>query len=109
MSDSFRRERSDHLEVWTIDQPDTRNAISDFSIIDAIDDAVSEVNADKDIRVVILTGAGKSFSSGGNLKHMQDNVGLFAGSPNDKRQGHRHGFSGSPGRSTTASSPRSPR
>lgn len=90
MSDSFRRERSGHLEVWTIDQPETRNAISDFSIIDALDDAVSEVNADKDIRVVILTGAGKSFSSGGNLKHMQDEVGLFAGAPDDKRQGYRH-------------------
>lgn len=90
MSDSFRRERSNHVEVWTIDQPETRNAISDFSIIDAIDKAVSEVNADKDIRAVILTGAGKSFSSGGNLKHMQDKVGLFAGSPNDNRQGYRH-------------------
>jgi len=86
----FRRESIGPVELWTIDQPETRNAISDFDIIDAIVDAVADVNSNNDVRAVVLTGAGRSFSSGGNIAHMRDRQGLFAGTPNEKREGYRH-------------------
>ncbi|MGC0366939.1 enoyl-CoA hydratase/carnithine racemase [Rhodococcus sp. 27YEA15] len=91
MSNGYlRRETIDHIELWTLNQPDTRNAISDFAMIDAILESISDVNGNNDIRAVILTGSGKSFSSGGNLAHMRQRQGLFAGTPNEKREGYRH-------------------
>ena len=42
--------------------------------------------------MVILTGAGSAFSSGGNVKHMRDKTGMFGGSPAQLRNGYRRGI-----------------
>jgi len=65
------------VQVWTINQPGSGNAITDTAFIDAFDAAVDAVNADLDIRAVILTGAGRIFSAGGNVKEMADGEGMF--------------------------------
>lgn len=51
----------------TMNRPDMANA-QDSRLIDEIDAALDLVDADDDIRVVILAGAGKHFSSGHDLK-----------------------------------------
>lgn len=86
------REQTGTVETWTLNRPDQRNLISEPDMIAALEDAVQSVNKDPDIRVVILTGAGTAFSSGGNVKHMRDRAGMFAGTPAELRQGYRHGI-----------------
>jgi enoyl-CoA hydratase/carnithine racemase len=76
----------------TLNRPETRNAISEDDMITAVEEAVERVNRDPSVRVVILTGSGGVFSSGGNIKHMRDRLGMFAGAPARLREGYRHGI-----------------
>ena len=92
MTDVLLVERTDQVVTWTLNLPESRNPISDTEIIDALVDAIDAANADDDVRVAILTGAGSAFSSGGNVKHMRDGVGMFGGTPADLRQGYRRGI-----------------
>ncbi|MGN7225439.1 crotonase/enoyl-CoA hydratase family protein [Dietzia maris] len=85
-------ERADHIETWTLNLPDVRNPISDPAIVDAICERVAVVNADHDVRAVVLTGAGSAFSAGGNVKDMVDRAGMFGGSPYELRDGYRQGI-----------------
>ena len=85
-------ERADHIETWTLNLPDSRNPISDPAIVDALCDRVAAVNADHDVRAVVLTGAGSAFSAGGNVKDMVDKAGMFGGSPYELRDGYRGGI-----------------
>lgn len=87
-----RVERTGDIVVWTIDNPEQRNPLSDEATIGALESAVHEVNRDHTVRVAILTGAGTAFSAGGNIKHMRDKAGMFGGAPADLRQGYRHGI-----------------
>ncbi|MEV6139438.1 crotonase/enoyl-CoA hydratase family protein [Nocardia sp. NPDC051990] len=92
MSEPVLIERTGDVVVWTLNNPDARNPISDAETVDALERAVSVVNADPSVRVAILTGAGTAFSSGGNIKHMRDRTGMFGGAPAELRQGYRHGI-----------------
>lgn len=85
-------ERADHIETWTLNLPEARNPISDLAIVDALCEQVAVVNADHDVRAVVLTGAGSAFSAGGNVKDMADRAGMFGGSPYQLRDGYRHGI-----------------
>lgn len=79
MSGLIRRERHGAVEVWTLDRADRLNALPDLGDETAFADACAAVNADLDVRCVVLTGAGRAFSAGGDLKAMRDKTGLFAG------------------------------
>lgn len=85
----------DHDEavtVLTLNRPDARNPISEPDMVQGLEDAVADINADRSVRAVVLTGAGSAFSSGGNVKHMHDRVGMFAGTPAQLRDGYRTGI-----------------
>ncbi|MGB3301637.1 crotonase/enoyl-CoA hydratase family protein [Gordonia sp. (in: high G+C Gram-positive bacteria)] len=84
--------RDGDVVTWTINRPETRNAISEDDAIDAFVDAVDAVNRDPSVRVVILTGAGSAFSAGGNVKDMAAKAGLFGGAPHQQRVGYREGI-----------------
>ncbi|WP_430396111.1 crotonase/enoyl-CoA hydratase family protein [Ferrovibrio sp.] len=75
----------------TLNEPDTRNAISP-AIVDGITSACARINADMSVCCVVITGAGKSFSSGGNVKEMRERTGLFGGTPLEARRGYQHGI-----------------
>jgi enoyl-CoA hydratase/carnithine racemase len=59
--------------AWlTMNRPEARNA-QDTALIDAIDAALDKADADDDVRVVVLAGAGRAFCPGHDLKEMLAN------------------------------------
>ncbi|MGW4329193.1 crotonase/enoyl-CoA hydratase family protein [Nocardia sp. NPDC004573] len=66
MNDSVLIERRDAVTVLTVDRPQARNAI-DLATAQAIEAAVDEFEADASARVLVLTGAGGTFSAGMDL------------------------------------------
>ncbi len=55
----------------TLNRPEDRNAMTS-EMGEEIRDAVDAINADKTSRVVVIRGAGKSFSAGGNLTSLME-------------------------------------
>jgi len=64
-------EKIEGVAIITMDDPSNANANSTARIIDELTAAVTEVNEDPDIGAVIFTGAGKIFSSGGEIQLME--------------------------------------
>jgi enoyl-CoA hydratase len=62
-------ERDGHVLVVTMNRPERRNALS-ASMMQGLGEAWDEVNANPDIRVAILTGAGGCFCAGADLQGM---------------------------------------
>jgi enoyl-CoA hydratase/carnithine racemase len=62
----LRLERAGGVLSATLDRPAKRNAL-DGPLFAALRDAFAEASADDAVRVVVLTGAGGAFSSGGDL------------------------------------------
>ncbi|MFT4960633.1 MAG: enoyl-CoA hydratase/carnithine racemase [Paracoccaceae bacterium] len=90
MSDPVLIERKGPIALVTLNRPDSRNALSD-DIINGLVDFLSCANADTSLGCIILTGAGKSFSSGGNIKEMRDRSHpMFAGTPLEMQEGYRN-------------------
>lgn len=92
MSDSLLYVQEGHVVTLTINRHETRNAISEQGIVEALVNAFSQINDDFSVRAVILTGAGSAFSSGGNVKDMRDKKGMFGGTAEEIRNGYRHGI-----------------
>jgi enoyl-CoA hydratase/carnithine racemase len=80
------------IQLWTINVPEAGNAISDPAVIAAFEAHVDAANRDSAIRVVIVTGAGKIFSAGGNVKEMADGRGMFGLDPIDQRRAYIDGI-----------------
>jgi enoyl-CoA hydratase/carnithine racemase len=70
MNDPVLYEHDGGIVTLTLNRPEKRNPISERDIVDALVAALARVQADGSARVVILTGAGSAFSSGGDLKAM---------------------------------------
>jgi enoyl-CoA hydratase/carnithine racemase len=58
------------IATLTLNRPDKRNAMSDDMRTEFID-ALEHVSADKAIRALVLTGAGKGFCAGGDIAGME--------------------------------------
>ncbi|UUZ77284.1 crotonase/enoyl-CoA hydratase family protein [Polaromonas sp. P1(28)-13] len=63
-------ERTGGVVLVTMSEPATRNAITDNTAVDEFAALCAEVNANPADKVVIITGAGSVFSSGGNISTM---------------------------------------
>ena len=71
MSKSVLYEQDKRIVKITLNRPDTRNALSE-DIIDELVNSLKKADKDKNVGCIILTGAGKSFSSGGNLQEIKN-------------------------------------
>jgi 2-(1,2-epoxy-1,2-dihydrophenyl)acetyl-CoA isomerase len=72
--------RGDRAIVRLAD-PDKLNVLSAGLMVQLLD-AVRELAADDELRAIVLTGAGRAFSTGGDLRMMRDAVERF-GAPDD--------------------------
>jgi len=85
-------ELRDHVLIATLNRPDIHNAMSHTGMIDAIVELCERINNDDNIRAVILTGSGKSFCAGGNIKDMMDKTKVFAGGPSQIEAAYKSGI-----------------
>jgi enoyl-CoA hydratase/carnithine racemase len=68
----------DAIATITLNRPDKRNAFNDAMRTDFIA-SLEQVAADKAIRALVLTGAGKGFCAGGDISGMQKRMNAPAG------------------------------
>ena len=85
----IRAEHSGRIATLTLNRPDAMNPLGAQGDGDEIAAACEAINSNPDIRVAILTGAGKAFSAGGDIKAMRDKTGNFAGNPVEIAEGYR--------------------
>lgn len=72
-------ERRGAVAILTLNRPENLNALGAPGDGDQVRDACEEINADQGVRCVILTGAGRAFSAGGDVKAMKAREGAFGG------------------------------
>ena len=83
-------ETADHVTKLTLDRPDTMNPLGATGDGDAFAAACDVINADMAVRCVILTGAGRAFSAGGDIKAMKERTGTFGGTAPEISDGYRN-------------------
>ncbi len=66
----LRVSRDGGAVVWTLDRPEARNALSG-ELVEKLTLAIVEASRDATVRSAILTGAGGSFASGGDLRELR--------------------------------------
>ena len=91
LSDS-KLEVADRIATLTFQRDDVRNALTGTALVDDILRTVCWAESEKSVSVLILTGDGSAFSSGGNVKEMQERVGTFAGSTIEIQEQYRRGI-----------------
>jgi enoyl-CoA hydratase/carnithine racemase len=70
MTSFLKIQRDGAIQILTMSQPETRNALTGNTAVDELVEACSAIRLDTSIRVVVLTAEGPVFSSGGNVKDM---------------------------------------
>ncbi len=85
----IKLEKQGHVAVLTLTRPEAMNALGQEGDGAEVTAACAEIEADPAIRVTVLTGEGRAFSAGGDVKAMRDRTGAFGGSAYDIREGYR--------------------
>ncbi|MEO0549287.1 MAG: crotonase/enoyl-CoA hydratase family protein [Pseudomonadota bacterium] len=85
----IKLEKHGTIAVLTLTRPDMMNALGQEGDGAEVVAACAEIESDQSIRCAILTGEGRAFSAGGDVKAMKNRTGAFAGSPYDVREGYR--------------------
>ena len=66
---TLKYEVNGHIAKITINRPEALNALNS-EVLDELNLLLDEVKANKDLRVAILTGEGRSFVAGADIKEM---------------------------------------
>lgn len=74
---TIKYEVNEHIAKLTMNRPDALNALNS-EVLDELDKVLDEIKENKDIRVLIITGEGRSFIAGADIKEMSDLGGLEA-------------------------------
>jgi 2-(1,2-epoxy-1,2-dihydrophenyl)acetyl-CoA isomerase len=73
-------ERRGHVAILTLDRPDKLNALPELGDGEEFREVCEALNTDPEVRCAVITGAGRAFSAGGDVKAMQARGELFEGS-----------------------------
>jgi 2-(1,2-epoxy-1,2-dihydrophenyl)acetyl-CoA isomerase len=77
-TDDLRAEIDDGVAVITMNRPDRRNALS-HAMLSALGTVLALVETDDAVGCVVLTGSGRAFCAGGDVKNMAASAGEGAG------------------------------
>lgn len=80
-----------HVLMIALNNQALSNAFSD-DMIQSLCQVLNHANYDESVRVIILTGEGKNFCAGGDVKAMKDRSGMFSGSSIDLRERYASGI-----------------
>lgn len=89
MDQLITTEKRGHVAILTFNRPDSLNALGAPGDGDQVAAACEVVNRDPSVRCVVLTGAGRAFSAGGDVKAMKAKEGAFAGGGISIRDNYR--------------------
>lgn len=92
MSEVVLSDQQDGVLTLTLNLPEARNPISNAAVIDALCAVIEKADRDIDCRVVVITGAGSAFSTGGDIASMRLGGGLNDPSPTTTRRNYRNGI-----------------
>lgn len=84
-------EKKSHVLWITLNRPDASNAYSS-EMIESLVESLRSADIDNDVRVIVLTGAGKNFCAGGDVKAMKNKSGMFAGESNELKEAYQKGI-----------------
>lgn len=79
-------------QLWiTLSNEAQMNAIT-TDMIESLTTVLFHADFDKEIRIVVITGKGKNFCAGGDIKAMEEKSGMFAGESNELRARYQAGI-----------------
>ena len=84
-------EKNEHSLWITLNRPESSNAYS-VEMVRGLVEVLKFADLDNQIRVIIITGAGKNFCAGGDIKAMKGKTGMFAGEANELRESYQSGI-----------------
>lgn len=61
----------DEIATITLNRPKALNSMND-ALVRELHDALDQAEADKSVRVIVLTGAGRAFCAGGDLAYLRE-------------------------------------
>ena len=71
MSDYVLRERRKAVEIVTVNRPAKRNALN-LETVETLHRVLDDLYRDRDLRAVVLTGAGDHFMAGADIEQLRD-------------------------------------
>lgn len=80
------------VALLRFNRDDVRNVLTDTGILDDLNLVCNWINREQDIGVLVVTGNGKAFSAGGNIKNMQNKTGMFSGDGLSIQDNYRRGI-----------------
>lgn len=80
------------VATLAMNRDDVRNELTGSGIIGDLVRVVDWINRAPEVSALVLTSTGKAFSAGGNIKHMQERSGVFAGDVYQQQNDYRYGI-----------------
>ena len=87
-----RLEVADRIARLTLDRDDVRNELTGTGLAGEITAVARWVNEEPEVSVLLITGSGRAFSAGGNIKDMRAREGAFAGDVHEVQDTYRRGI-----------------
>lgn len=83
---------NNNIVLLSFNRDDVRNALTGTEIVSDIVKTVEWINQNQHVAVLVITGEGSAFSSGGNIKDMAQRSGDFAGDVQALEKKYREGI-----------------
>lgn len=78
--------------LWLyLNRPDAMNAFSE-DMIKSLVGTLNKAEADPEIRLTVISGRGKAFCAGGDIKAMEEKTGMFAGDSAELKRRYQEGI-----------------